>query len=235
MKSIQSLVVLTSLMGLAGCLSTQNQAPTENPNQASPVVEAYFEYPGPLEKWAGPATWMMHVKVSDQGAPEIKVTPEFARFIPKPVENKAPAAPDNTAPQDGSVAPRVPASSLSLAIQTEPLVPRKLLPSETARDLLNQLASSSNNATPNFSGCMYPVRMRLVRANGGLVEKTGCRSDVGWPRTMSETVSAFLNGAVRPAPVKPVAAEASERTPSSATETPAPAANENEGGGESAE
>ena len=54
--------------------------------------------------------------------------------------------------------------------------------------------------------------MRLVRANGGLVEKTGCRSDVGWPRTMSETVSAFLNGAVRPANVKPVVSEKTELT-----------------------
>ena len=63
---------------------------------------------------------------------------------------------------------------------------------------------------------MYPVRLRLVRANGGLVDKMGCRSDVGWPRAVSEAVSAFLSGSIKPAAVKtamPEKQEVAESTP----------------------
>jgi hypothetical protein len=201
-------VLALSVLGASGCLSTQNQSQIDgNASAASPVVEAYFEYPGPMEKWAGPATWMMHVRLKDQGAPEVKVTPEFARFVPKPVETAPQAPTPDAKTQDGSIAPRVPASTLAIASQKELLVPVKELPSEAARDILNHLSTAVNTPPPAFTGCMYPVRVRLVRASGALVEKVSCRSDVGWPRAVSEAVNAFLSGSVKPAAVKPVLPE----------------------------
>ena len=43
-----------------------------------------------------------------------------------------------------------------------------------------------------FSGCLNPVRVRLVRQDGALTEKQGCRG-FGWTRTASEKVNTFLS------------------------------------------
>ena len=63
----------------SGCLSTQTQSSLDGTNgQSSPYVEAYVEYPGPHEKWSGPASFILHVTAKDKGSALITVTPSFA-------------------------------------------------------------------------------------------------------------------------------------------------------------
>ena len=70
---------------------------------------------------------------------------------------------------------------------------------ETARDQLAHLATSLQGAEQNFRGCLSPVRVRLVRADGALLEKQGCRGQNGWSRIASESVNSFITAALTPA------------------------------------
>src|SRR4051812_39397522 len=45
--------------------------------EAKPIVEAYIEYPGPQERWAGPATVAIHVIARDGAEPTIVVSPDL--------------------------------------------------------------------------------------------------------------------------------------------------------------
>ena len=45
--------------------------------------------------------------------------------------------------------------------------------------------SISTDKTP-FFGCLSPVRARLIRSDGSLVEKFGCRSFQGWASVASQ-------------------------------------------------
>jgi hypothetical protein len=63
---------------------------------------------------------------------------------------------------------------------------------ETARELLAKLASSLQGAEGVFRGCLAPVRVRLVQADGTLLEKSGCRGQSGWTRVASDAVNAFI-------------------------------------------
>ena len=56
-----------------------------------------------------------------------------------------------------------------------------------------------------FKGCLYPVRARLIRADGSVVEKQGCRSQLGWTRVASETVSLLISATVGGSPAVAVA------------------------------
>lgn len=66
-------------VGLSGCFSTtetKTQAVTEKVSTA-PVVEAYVEYAGPSEKWAGPGSMILHVVAKgEMKDAEIRVTPK---------------------------------------------------------------------------------------------------------------------------------------------------------------
>jgi hypothetical protein len=43
---------------------------------------------------------------------------------------------------------------------------------------------------------MFPVRVRLIRSDGTLIERQGCRGQAGWPRVASEVVNHFIEGAI---------------------------------------
>ena len=91
--------------------------------------------------------------------------------------------------------------------------------SDEAREMLGHLGNALGGATAPFKGCMSPVRVRLVRADGGLLEKQGCRSELGWSRAVSETVNVFVTASVHgyggaPASVSEHASHAVSSAPS---------------------
>lgn len=173
----------------AGCLSTQTQTSLDGSQPASPFVEAYIEYPGPQEKWSGPASFILHVTAKDNGFVQIVTTPAWASE-----DNKAVPAP---AHEPVEVHGRVPASALSKTAT------KRQMASEEARELLSHLHTAIQGGGATFKGCMSPVRVRLVRADGGLVEKQGCRSEIGWARAVSETFNVFVSAAVHGYPPEP--------------------------------
>ncbi len=84
------LKTVTLLSSLALCLSTgcSQLKPPHKPDSRSAtsgpggmndlaVVEAYLEYVGPPEKWAGPKPFTIHVDASREGPIQIKLTSAF--------------------------------------------------------------------------------------------------------------------------------------------------------------
>jgi hypothetical protein len=67
---------------------------------------------------------------------------------------------------------------------------------ENARELLANLAVSLQGAEGAFRGCLSPVRVRLIRADGILVEKQGCRGQNGWSHIASQSADRFLTAAL---------------------------------------
>lgn len=163
---------------ISGCLSMQNQPSLEAiqkfgaRQEAHPFVEAYIEFRGPQEKWAGPANFLLHVVAKEAGAARITVTP-----------------------------PVFGASRLSVVQKGAVVVQPSVSPGmsgEVARNQLNALALAAQGGDDPFQGCLSPVRLRLIRADGAVVEKQGCRGQKGWPKTASEGVSRFIAAAINP-------------------------------------
>ena len=67
---------------------------------------------------------------------------------------------------------------------------------EATRTRLSQLASALGAGDPTFHGCLYPVRVRLIRADQSLLEKVACRNSTGWSRAASEAVDYFISASV---------------------------------------
>jgi hypothetical protein len=149
---------------IAGC-STQ-VAPKDAVTDA-PFVEAYLEYVGPPEKWAGPGTLMVHLTAKDLNSAEVALSPDLIEQIIK-------------RHQTSKVPPLTPVTAT-----TRPT-------GELAREKFAYLAEAISTDKSKFFGCLYPLRARLIRSNGAVVEKQGCRSFQGWPSIASRTVSQML-------------------------------------------
>lgn len=165
---------LLALGAGGGCLSMSGQTTLDamqGDTVAQPVVEAYIEFAGPAERWVGPTSFILHVVAKDSGMAQIAVRP--ALF------NKREASP---AEQKDRAAGRVLAS--------------KGMSGDSARENLATLASALQGAESPFKGCLLPVRVRLIRADGSLVEKQGCRGAIGWPQVASEMVNTFVTAAL---------------------------------------
>jgi hypothetical protein len=119
-------------------------------------TEAFIDYPGPSEQWAGPARFILHVTAKE-----------------KDVDVKVPA----------QWHPVFPASHRAIASQ---------MTGEQARGKLSNLAVAMNEDTSSYAGCMYPIRVRLIRADGSVMDKEGCREQSKWSKTASETVDFFI-------------------------------------------
>ncbi len=165
--------VVGVVLGFTGCMglhqgSAIDGTPAAQQSTAKPYVEAYFEYPGPQEKWAGPPSFILHVvaRGGDTAATEISVTPEL-------------------------YGKRDPNNNPTMAAERRPA--SQTLTSQATRDYLGTLAvNMQGGGIADFSGCLYPVRVRLVRSDGALLEKQGCRSQAGWSRSASDAVSYFV-------------------------------------------
>ena len=163
--------------GLTACLSMQSQT-TLDAIQASmsaqPFTEAYIEYPGPSEKWSGPTSFIMHVTAKDSGTAQVYVSPALFNK-PGSKEIEAPTAPGRT-----------------LAA----VVPHGIT-GDAARDQLSHLATALQGADESFRGCLSPVRVRMIRADGSLLEKKGCRGQNGWSKAASESVNYFISASLK--------------------------------------
>jgi hypothetical protein len=161
---------------LASCVGSQHEATFDAVVSASGLafVEGFIEYAGPQAKWAGPVTVVAHVSAYDNERAELRVSPQFFR---------------DGAATGAETAGRKPAS--------------QGLTTAYARERLNELANAmqdSGGAADAFRGCLYPVRARLVRTDGSVVEKQGCRAQTGWPRAASETISLLISATLGGSP-----------------------------------
>ena len=62
---------------------------------------------------------------------------------------------------------------------------------DETRELLKRLVEEMDKNDDEFSGCMLPIRVRLVRADQSVIERDGCRSETGWPGLASQIVAKF--------------------------------------------
>lgn len=168
----QSLALAFIVTAFSGCLGSRSQASldeiSDSLGTSSPYVEAFIEYGAPQSKWVGPTAFLLHIDAKDNTATSIAVTP--AMF-----EKVKPSA---------TMGERVPASVSQAGMTTN-----------VARDHLTELAKNMEEGGTPYSGCLNPIRVRLIRQDGTLTEKQGCRG-FGWARSASEKVNIFLGAYV---------------------------------------
>ena len=126
-----------------GCLSIHQQSTIDevaghimSEDAYYPFVEAAVEYTGPQGRWAGPVSFMIKIEAYDAGPARIAVTPNLFRDVMESPE----------------VLGRAPAS--------------RGIPGERARMKLGEMAAALQGASQAFRGCLSPVKIRLVRADG---------------------------------------------------------------------
>lgn len=136
-------------------------------------VEAFVEYGGPQEQWAGPAHFILHVNAKDASPKQlaqISMTPSaFQEADYSSVILGAGRMPASTADLHG---PRV-------------------------RERIAALAAELDKQPDAFQGCLNPVRVRIVSASGKLFEKQGCRGNRGWVKAASRFVADFMSAAAQ--------------------------------------
>jgi hypothetical protein len=209
---------LSSLTVFSGCTSLQDEsgalsALAEFAGKKA-IVEGVIEYSGPSAQWAGPRTLTLHVTAREGEQTQIQATPDLNWSVGG--ESSVVWLED---------AGRKPAGAL--AFGTAGATPAGKYPVDFAREQLTQLAKELEDAedseTGRFTQCLYPVRVRLTRTDGTLLEKNGCRGAGGWEQKASEYASQVLghlassrgqSAAPAPAPAaKPLGTSSEARTP----------------------
>lgn len=204
-KYLGTTLVLGVSAFLGGCFTLQNSTTMDEMQKAtsgrsvSPIVEAFVQYSGPAEKWAGPSGFVFHVDAKDPGIAQVRFEPTQPDTLVG--WNPAPT-PGETAPQ--LVMAHVPPSLTGLAREAASITQgattvehadhsRDRAPAavgelirvagDVARDRLKQLAdiTQSREIASAVQGCLNPIHVRLIRADGTSVERAGCRSQQGWP------------------------------------------------------
>jgi len=181
------LCAITSVLALSACMSARNHPALDAAQNAvngksdsglpgvrssEAFTEAYIEYPGPHAKWAGPASFVIHISTKNPHWALINVAPAWF----------------NTSEEEQA----------GLTSETANKVNTKGLSSDYARERIRYLAGAMQQGPePTFKGCLYPVRVRLIREDGTFIEKTNCRSEVGWPKVASEAAEYFLTAKLR--------------------------------------
>lgn len=67
---------------------------------------------------------------------------------------------------------------------------------EAAREELARFYASLQSREEIYRGCLSPIRIKLIRADGVLIERQGCRGQTGWPRVASEVVNHLIESSV---------------------------------------
>lgn len=63
---------------------------------------------------------------------------------------------------------------------------------ETVREEFARLYLALRTQEQSFQGCLLPVRVKLVRVDGVIVERQACRGQGGWPKVASEITNHFI-------------------------------------------
>lgn len=175
---IRGLALAAGLLVLSGCMAARQTLDEIDGSMGfaaeGTVIEAYIEYPGPAERWAGPQSLLVRVSAKDGSeSGQVLITPELFSKLevrsPKGVARMpAPMAMDTEAT-------RAQLAELAAALQQD----------------------GEDTAAVQFRGCLYPVRVRLVRSDGAIMEKHGCRAHEGWTAEVSRLTSVFLADAMK--------------------------------------
>lgn len=170
--SMRRLGIVAAVLVLAtGCVGSQPQSALDAMEAGMAFVEGYIEFGGPSARWAGPEAVVLHVDAHDSNHAKIDLTPTIFHKAPK-----------------GSAT----TSGRGLASSGKAVV----VSSETVRGLLGDLAGTLDSPDRQFRGCLSPIRVRLIRSDGAVVERQGCRTQIAWTRTASRVFSDLLSLAV---------------------------------------
>jgi hypothetical protein len=167
MKSLKiSGALLLASMGVigSGCVGAHQSTFDEISNAlggSKNFTEAFIDYPGPAEQWAGPARFTLHVTTKDT---QVSVVIP-AQWHPVMTPGRRAVASTMTGDQ--------------------------------AREKLSDLATAMAEDSSAYQGCMYPIRVRLIRSDGSVLDKEGCREQSKWSKTASETVDYFIANGVK--------------------------------------
>jgi hypothetical protein len=176
----EALVLIAGMTALAGCAgaarnktaAASGAAPVSTAQAPAPVVEAFLEFVGPPDRWAGPPTMMIHLTAKDPEFAELAVTPAISGPGARMDLRRTQRASSSGPARIGATLARESLAELTMAVQAE-----------------SELAT--------FSGCLFPVRVKLVRADGSVTERSGCRTLTGWPVALSLTTSRVLTASLR--------------------------------------
>ena len=156
---------LSVAWGGLGCLSMQSQSSLDGPNAASSSGNQPY----------------VEALIEYPGAQGKWAGP--SSYIVHVIAKDAGAAQITLSPELTPVVPPMVSQRNPAAVQR--------MSGDEAREQIATLASAMQGAQVPFHGCLSPVRVRLVRADSGIFERQGCRSEVGWPRAVSDAVSRF--------------------------------------------
>ncbi|MBL7716466.1 MAG: hypothetical protein JNL01_13455 [Bdellovibrionales bacterium] len=170
LSAFAALAALTAI-GFSGCMGNQRQGVAAGLVTEQPFTEAYVEFTGPGERWGGPTTFAIQVYAKDEKALRVQILPKgiFKKKISAPeIKNRGLAS--------------VPANVAEL----------KPLNLAQMRDRLAGLSEIIDEGSGNFSGCLYPVKVRMVRTDGGVKDWQGCRGGKGSSKGVSEFAADLL-------------------------------------------
>ena len=186
-------------VSLGGCVSSMQNSPAVDALKSaadgssgsqSPFVEATVEYPGPAGRWGGPASFLLSLNAREAGDARISVIPQLwgAEATPPPAH-----------PVGGGLAHEAHESG---TVRRAPASQNLGIPADFVRERIAQLAvtlQAGAQGPAATGGCLYPVRLRLVRADGGVMERQGCRGVGSWTGAVSGFTSEFLTALTQPA------------------------------------
>jgi hypothetical protein len=72
------------------------------------------------------------------------------------------------------------------------------LSTEAARADFARLHTALQSDESGVHGCLSPIKVKLLRADGALVERQACRTQPGWPRVAHEIANHWIELAVFP-------------------------------------
>lgn len=182
MRTLKTTLASLGMLSLVECLSTGNQTKdAEDALVSSPYVEAYLEFSGPDAKWAGPMSANLHVDARE-AMPKVTFSPAL----------KPPAA--------AEVMDRTLASEKLGEKPSDKDVEKAEKSGPTAqqvRESLTELALEIEAQDREAEGCLYPVRARMIRADGSVLESSACRGHpygVSWAGSASVFFAKMMGG-----------------------------------------
>jgi hypothetical protein len=70
------------------------------------------------------------------------------------------------------------------------------LSTEAVREEMARLSAALQANETSVRGCLSPVRVRLIRVDGALITRQGCRGQGGWVHVASEIANHFIESSI---------------------------------------
>ena len=187
-RKAESLLIIL-VLSLMSCSRSKKEVKWTEYYQVKgiPVVEGVFEFSSPQARWSGPQPFFVHVTAEDNRASTVAVYPRVFRRNLIQTPDRSP----NIKKVD-----RATASTQMKALDRAKDADEDQV-KHSIRVKLAELADLIQEGTEHFRACLYPLKVRLVRADGVILERQGCRNQDHWARMSSLAVSDFLTAYVR--------------------------------------